>query len=1061
VNAIDENEFDQAPFPSATAVPEVGQIVNVRGANWAVTDVVQQGLTRSSADDAIQQLQHAVTLQSVEDDRLGYELRVVWELEPGRSASAHRGLPTQIDATRFDDPNRLAAFVDALRWGAITNADDQTVHAPFYSGANLEAFQLEPLKRALASPRANLLLADDVGLGKTIEAGLVIQELFLRHRARTAIVVCPAGLCLKWQDEMDQKFGLHFEVVNSETMRQVRRSHGLHANPFTLFPRIIVSMAWLPGQRAQRQLRDAFGAAKDHVTFDILVVDEAHHVAPSSPARIDKAGRERRGYAVDSQRTRAVRELAERAEHRLFLSATPHNGYTESFTALLEMIDPQRFVRSNQVDPQALQEVAVRRLKRELREAKGFKEREVTALPYAPSDDEASAYERLLAFTKRRDQAVASGGSGGRARDMATLLLKKRFFSSPVAFARTIDVYRDTRTRGLDVDFEAAYDEIIGIDADDLEEGELEQPELQTLQQAKLALPALSGEDLDDLTWLSEWGHGYEGRPDSRLAALLEYLEAELRPTGDWGNERVVIFTEYVDTLNWILAILGQQGFDNERVEVISGGTDAETRELIRARFNESPAKTSVRILLATDAAGEGIDLQRQCHRLVNFDIPFNPNRLEQRIGRIDRYGQSHTPEVRHFAPWQGSENSLSQDTEMLARVATKVAQIMHDLGSANEIIAPDIQRQLGGIEVLPTRPRAEKDPITGMLQGERALNAELTRLEQHLIQSRDKLHLRPANLLRVVETAFELNQFPPLAEVGSDRTDVAVFRMPALDTSWEPVTRELTNRLDPEHLRLIAFDPQVLVDDYDIAYMHLGSQLLQRATRRLRSALWGSDRSVERVTALVVPGLQESFAVAVTRLVLVGRAGLRLHEEVFLAGTRLARRQAIGTQRAEELLEHALDGADLRPVSKSIAQELADAWNDKAGVSQRVEEAIRDRAERRRQEVEDQLQGRRRTDRERVVGIFGRFRQTLQDALSEAEEIDRDPQLGLFEDERRQSERDLREIKRRIDALDEEQERELASVDSRYEDVRPWEFPAALIFAIAPGDIENGLVIR
>ena len=133
--------------------------------------------------------------------------------------------------------------------------------------------------------------ADDVGLGKTIEAGLVIQELFLRHRARTAVIVCPPSLALKWQDEMREKFGLEFTIVNSELMAQVRRTHGLHANPFQLFPRVIVSMAWLPQLRAQRLLRDVYTQANNPKTgkryaFDILVVDEAHHVAPSSPSAI-------------------------------------------------------------------------------------------------------------------------------------------------------------------------------------------------------------------------------------------------------------------------------------------------------------------------------------------------------------------------------------------------------------------------------------------------------------------------------------------------------------------------------------------------------------------------------------------------------------------------------------------------------------------------------------------------------------------------------------------------------------------------------------------------------
>lgn len=995
----------------------------------------------------------------MEDDRLGDELRVVWELEPGRALKAQQQLPQRLDPARFDKPERLAAFIDALRWGAITSADSHVVQAPFRSGANLEPYQLEPLVRALRNPRANLLLADDVGLGKTIEAGLVIQELFLRHRARTAIVVCPAGLCLKWQDEMAEKFGLDFVVVNSNTMKQVRRDHGIHANPFTLFPRIIVSMAWLPGQRAQRQLRDALASKKGHTAtrfaFDILVVDEAHHVAPSSPTRTDKLGLERRGYAVDSQRTRAVRELADRAEHRLFLSATPHNGYTESFTALLEMIDPQRFVRGTAFDEKALKEVAVRRLKRDLAEAKDFKLREVTALPYEPTSSEAEAYERLLALTKRRDQAVARSGGSQNAKDMATLLLKKRFFSSPVAFAKTLDVYRDTRARGLDVDFDVEYDEILGFDADELEEGRVDQTETQTLQETKHSLPELSEADLEDLDWLSRWGHGYLARPDSRLEVLLKYLEAQLRPAGTWYNERIVIFTEYVDTLHWIRDILLQRGYEPERIGVIEGSTDAEERELIRAKFNENPAKTDVRILLATDAAGEGIDLQRHCHRLVNFDIPFNPNRLEQRIGRVDRYGQTVTPDIRHFQPI-GEGSVLARDTYFLGKVAEKISQIMEDLGSANEIIAPDIQRQLGGREFKsPSKPAAEKDPIGTMMRGERGLNAELTRLEQELADSRDKLHLRPANLQRVVETAFELDRLPPMEEAGSEDTDVPVFRLPALGDSWLPVTKGLYTRLDPKNPRPVAFDPQVLAEDPDVAYMHLGSPLLQRATRRLRAALWGGERALERVSAVVVPDLEESFAAVVTRLVLVGRAGLRLHEEMFLAGTRLSRRQAVGAQRAEELLEQALDAADLEPVTPDVASQLAGAWNADAadGLRARVADAIDERVARRQRDVEGQLKARHTADRQRVVEIFDRFGVSLREALRDAEERASADQFALFDDERRQSERDLRQVRARLDSLTDERDRELAAVDARYDDVQALHFSAAVLFAISPAD--------
>ena len=816
VNRLGTEEANSSHVISDAAVPEVGQIALVRGASWAVTDVQPQGLPRSGADDAVVGLQHAVTLQSVEEDRLGHELRVIWELEPGRSLRPDLGLPSRIEVKGFDDPTRLAAFVDALRWGAITSADSQVVQAPFRSGANVEAYQLEPLRRALRETRANLLLADDVGLGKTIEAGLVVQELFLRHRARTAIIVCPAGLCLKWQDEMIEKFGLDFTIINSETMRDVRRSHGLHANPFTLFPRIIVSMSWLPGQRAQRLLRDVYhraeaGSSASKSAYDILIVDEAHHVAPSSPQRTDKLGVTRRGYAVDSQRTLAVRELAEHSEHRLFLSATPHNGYVESFTALLEMVDPQRFVRGSTIDRSALKEVAVRRLKRDLKEAKGFKERIVSSLPFEPSASEQEAYDRLVGFTKRRDTAVASdAGSAKQARDLATLLLKKRFFSSPVAFAKTVGVYLETRTRGSAVDFDGEYDEILGIDADDLEEGLIGQAEMLTLERSKRALPDLTAEDIEDLEWLREWGSHYDGAVDSRLDALLDHVDGALRADGQWLNERIVIFTEYVDTLYWIRDNLLQRGYDTERIAVIDGSTDAETREHTRAEFNESPSKTPVRILLATDAAGEGIDLQAHCHRLFNYDIPFNPNRLEQRIGRVDRYGQEYSPDIRHFQP-VGGTSGLVADVDFLARVAVKIAKVELDLGSANEIIAPDIQRQLAGSTLKPASSdqiRQGDKAVNEMMQGERELNAQLTALETQLDSDRESLHLRPMNLHRVVETALDLDLQPALISVGSEDTDAPVFELPTLARSWEPVTRGLASRLQPDRLRPITFEP-------------------------------------------------------------------------------------------------------------------------------------------------------------------------------------------------------------------------------------------------------------
>jgi hypothetical protein len=186
---------------SPASLPVLGQLARVRGRHWVVTDVAPTTLPFDIKSSTVGEGQTLVTLSSVEDDGLGEELRVLWELEAGRRIFDSATLP-DLARGRFDDPATLGAFLDALRWGAVTNAETTVLQAPFRAGIAIEDYQLEPVTRALTMPRVNLLVADDVGLGKTIEAGLVIQELLLRQRARRVMVVCPAPLTVKWREEM-------------------------------------------------------------------------------------------------------------------------------------------------------------------------------------------------------------------------------------------------------------------------------------------------------------------------------------------------------------------------------------------------------------------------------------------------------------------------------------------------------------------------------------------------------------------------------------------------------------------------------------------------------------------------------------------------------------------------------------------------------------------------------------------------------------------------------------------------------------------------------------------
>src|SRR5438094_2477087 len=222
------------------------------------------------------QAQHLVSLLSVEDDALGEELQVIWQIEPGAQVIEKVALP---EPTGFDPLDRLDAFLDAVRWGAASTADLKNIQAPFRSGIEIEDYQLDPVVRAIEMPRVNLLIADDVGLGKTIEAGLVIQELIVRHRARRVLVVCPSSLQIKWRDEMRDKFGLEFRIVDSDLLRSLRRERGLHANPWTHFPRLITSIDFLKRDRPLRLLREALpapGQPRSPRRFDLSVVREPH-----------------------------------------------------------------------------------------------------------------------------------------------------------------------------------------------------------------------------------------------------------------------------------------------------------------------------------------------------------------------------------------------------------------------------------------------------------------------------------------------------------------------------------------------------------------------------------------------------------------------------------------------------------------------------------------------------------------------------------------------------------------------------------------------------------------
>ena len=356
-------------------VPEVGQIVRVRQRLYLVEGLVARPRPQDST---------LVELSCIEDDAQGQELDVLWERE--LDAAVLTGEEWARIAQRgFDPPEYFSAYLNTLRWNCVTSTDASLLQSPFRAGIRLDAYQLEPLRKALRLPRVNLFIADDVGLGKTIEAGLIARELLMRKKVREIVVACPPSMLLQWQEELEQRFGLLFEILDKDFIAQIRRERGFGVNPWTAHSRFLISHRLLIDEAYAGPLRNWLGTFRPGT---MLILDEAHHAAPSSGQR----------YAIDSQITRAIQGLSPRFEHRLFLSATPHNGHSNSFTALLELLDPQRFCRGVKVVKRNLDDVMVRRLKDDLREiVGGFPKRHVVQVDISglPADSPELRHRRL------------------------------------------------------------------------------------------------------------------------------------------------------------------------------------------------------------------------------------------------------------------------------------------------------------------------------------------------------------------------------------------------------------------------------------------------------------------------------------------------------------------------------------------------------------------------------------------------------------------------------------------------------------------------------------------
>lgn len=479
-----------------------------------------------------------------------------------------------------------------------------------------EPYQVEAVHRMVSAPRTRFLLADDVGLGKTIQTGLLLAELAARGRARRVLVVVPAALRDQWVAEMAEKFGERFTIYDGPTVKRLRKQLGAGANPWSFHPRVITSLDFLKRERV--------AAEASTVDWDVVVFDEAHKLG------VHQNG----GHVARTGRYRVAEALADVAESLVLLTATPHSGDGTAFRGLLALCDPFVEPEGEGVAPAQLRQIMIRRGKGEIRDAKGrpvFTRRRVQTVEVPLRADERALYDGVTEYVRAayREAREAGDTVGG----FAMVLLQRRLCSSVWALReslrRRVEALRDRpRASSLGAEELARYVAAYGHP----EDWDDETLQLATAFEAELEAYARPDADLEDeistVERLLALADAVLKKGDSKGRALREFADGCLR--GD-PQGKLLVFTEYQDTLRWCEALL-----KGHKTWVIHGGVAHADRRRIVAEFNAEGSG----ILLATDAAGEGLNMQQRCHLMVNVELPWNPNRIDQRIGRLHRYGQ-------------------------------------------------------------------------------------------------------------------------------------------------------------------------------------------------------------------------------------------------------------------------------------------------------------------------------------------------------------------------------------------------------------------------------------
>lgn len=576
-------------------------------------------------------------------------------------------------------------FLDHLALKYSPADRDTDLEGIFSGRISPEAYQFAPAIKLLSLPDPRILIADDVGLGKTIEAGICIQELIARGRGGRILLVVPPGLIPQWQVEMFEKFGLNFHPLEDATgldRTQTMLAEGI--KPWAFLPRVITSIEYL-------KKREVFANALE-VPWDLIVVDEAHYLAES--------GTPTNPYLT--ARARLGRRLRDASRSLILLTATPHNGYRHSFRSILEIVEPTdaTFMGDEGTVRRRISRSMIRRLKPQIYRTDesgnrfpAFQPRE-PVVPIRVEDlnpIEKDIFKTVSSYCARTAKE-AEGTDSSELVGFAMQIIKKRMLSSRASLSVTVSNRLQALRSRQPVEEPPPRTEVRELQGDmPFADSTLDRIHARIVRSSLPKEARQRNAEKRRLQEISKLLDQIEGEADPKIVALLQDLKATVLPI---PGEKAIIFTEYLDTLNSIKTALdADPEFRGKYVE-LTGGIRSQRKRTERIAAFSGP---QIRILLATDAASEGLNLHHHCRRLYHFELPWNPNRMEQRNGRIDRHGQKRSPIIRYlFYP-------DSPEDRVLDRLVTRIVQMQEDRVSTPDIIgiisAARIEEAITGLD--------------------------------------------------------------------------------------------------------------------------------------------------------------------------------------------------------------------------------------------------------------------------------------------------------------------------------------------------------------------------